>query len=195
MARTTTASDGRSWRSLATLMGGKGKVGILAGNENAPNLQARAKERPRRQRHIPAFRSLGPSTTAKPRQDATAEMQRANKAHSDLTGWAMVGGMAALRSSLLNDASAKRYKIVAVDALPAETGVRRARRRAGLARAAGVSVGYVGVQTIVDKVRFKAVVPQTNLMKLVRVTKENLKPWAQQLKDWGFKDVPAKYLQ
>jgi hypothetical protein len=38
-------------------------------------------------------------------------------------------------------------------------------------------------------------VPQRIPMKVVRVTKENLKPWAQQLKDWGFKDVPAKYLQ
>ena len=50
-------------------------------------------------------------------------------------------------------------------------------------------------EKIVDKVHFKKDVPVMNEMKLVRVTKDNLGTWARQLKDWGFTDVPAEYLQ
>jgi ribose transport system substrate-binding protein len=180
---------------LATLMGNKGKVGILAGNENAPNLQARAKGAAEEAATHPGIQVLGTFHHRETPQDATAEMQRVNKAHPELTGWAMVGGWPLFGSSLLNDPSAKRYKIVAVDALPPELAYVEQGVVPVLLAQPVYQWGYVGVQTIVDKVRFKAVVPQTNLMKLVRVTKENLKPWAQQLKDWGFKDVPAKYLQ
>jgi ribose transport system substrate-binding protein len=31
-------------------------------------------------------------------------------------------------------------------------------------------------------------------MELVRVTRQNLGEWARQLKEWGFTDVPQKYL-
>jgi hypothetical protein len=37
-------------------------------------------------------------------------------------------------------------------------------------------------------------VPTTIPMELVRVTKDNLSQWGQQLKDWGFSDVDPKYL-
>ena len=53
--------------------------------------------------------------------------------------------------------------------------------------------GYVGVQTIFDKVHDKKDVPQILPMELVRVTKDNLGTWARQLKDWGFTDVPDAY--
>jgi hypothetical protein len=38
-------------------------------------------------------------------------------------------------------------------------------------------------------------VPVKNKMELVPVTKETLGTWAKQLKDWGFTDVPEKYLK
>ena len=54
--------------------------------------------------------------------------------------------------------------------------------------------GDIGVRTIVDKLHYKKDVPAMIPMELVRVTKENLGAWAKQLKDWGFTDVPEKYL-
>jgi ribose transport system substrate-binding protein len=180
---------------LATLMGNKGKVGILAGNESAPNLQARAKGASDEAAKHPGIQVLGTFHHRETPQDATAEVQRVNKTHSDLNGWAMVGGWPLFGTSLLNDPNATRFKIVAVDALPAELSYVEKGVVPVLLAQPVYQWGYVGVQTIVDKVRFKAVVPQWIPMKIVRVTRENLQPWAQQLKDWGFKDVPAKYLQ
>ena len=55
--------------------------------------------------------------------------------------------------------------------------------------------GHVGVSTIVDKIVLNQQVPERIPMELVRVTKETLPQWAKQLKDWGFTDVPDKYLQ
>jgi ribose transport system substrate-binding protein len=186
---------GQVMAELATLMGNKGKAAILAGNENALNLQARAKGASAEGAKHPGIQIVGPFHHGETPQDATAEVQRENKAHPDLKGWAMVGGWPLFGTSFLNDPTATRFKIVAVDALPAELAYVEKGIVPVLLAQPVYQWGYVGVQTIVDKVRFKAVVPQRIPMKVVRVTKENLKPWAQQLKDWGFKDVPAKYLQ
>ena len=54
--------------------------------------------------------------------------------------------------------------------------------------------GYESVQRIFGKVQLKKDVPQIIPMELVRVTKDNLGAWARQLRDWGFSDVPAAYL-
>jgi ribose transport system substrate-binding protein len=186
---------GQVMAELATLMGNKGKAGILAGNENAPNLQARARGASAEAAKHPGIQILGSFHHRETPQDATAEVQRQNKAHPDLNGWAMVGGWPLFGTSLLDAPNATRFKIVAVDALPAQLAYVEKGVVPVLLAQPVYQWGYVGVQTIVDKVRFKAVVPQRIPMKVVRVTKENLKPWAQQLKDWGFKDVPAKYLQ
>jgi ribose transport system substrate-binding protein len=180
---------------LATLMANKGKIGILAGNANAPNLQARAKGARDEAAKHPGIEVVGTFQHSETPQAASTEVQRGNKAHPDLNGWAMVGGWPLFGTSLLNDLSPTRYKIVAVDALPEELAYVEKGVVPVLLAQPVYQWGYVGVQTIVDKVHFKAVVPQRIPMKVVRVTKENLKPWAQQLKDWGFKDVPAKYLQ
>lgn len=180
---------------LATLLGNQGKIAILAGNENAPNLQARAKGAVEEAATHRGIQVVGTFHHRETPQDATAEVLRVNKAHPDLNGWAMVGGWPLFGTSLLTDLNPKRLKIVAVDALPQELEYVEKGVVPVLLAQPVYQWGYVGVQTIVDKVRFKAVVPQRIPMKLVRVTKENLKPWAQQLKEWGFKDVPAKYLQ
>jgi hypothetical protein len=47
---------------------------------------------------------------------------------------------------------------------------------------------------IFNKVQLGQDVPEINPMELVRVSKENLGPWARQLRDWGFTDVPETYL-
>jgi ribose transport system substrate-binding protein len=47
---------------------------------------------------------------------------------------------------------------------------------------------------VVDKVHFGKQVPAILPMELVRVSRDNLGDWARQLKDWGFTDVPERYL-
>jgi ribose transport system substrate-binding protein len=178
---------------LAALMRDKGNVGILAGNENAPNLQARVRGATEEAAKHPGIRVVGTFHHAETPEAATAEVLRVNKANPALNGWAMVGGWPLFGTSFNLDPA--RYKVVAVDALPSELAyVERGVVPVLLAQPV-YQWGYIGVQTIVDKVHNKAVVVQNIVMKPVRVTKENLKPWSQQLKDWGFQDVPARYLQ
>jgi len=54
--------------------------------------------------------------------------------------------------------------------------------------------GQVGVTTIVDKVHLGKTVPEIIPMEVVRVSRDNLGGWARQLKDWGFTDVPDRFL-
>jgi ribose transport system substrate-binding protein len=180
---------------LATLMGNQGRVGVLAGNESAANLQARTKGVVEEAATHGGIRLVGTFHNRETPQEATAEVLRVIKAHPEMTGWAMVGGWPLFGTSLLNDPGVKRFKIVAVDALPSQLAYVESGVVPVLLAQPVYQWGYVGVQTIVDKVRFNAAVSQRIPMKLVRVTKENLKPWAQQLKDWGFQGVPVKYLQ
>ena len=120
---------------------------------------------------------------------------RVNKAHPTLNGWAMVGAWPLFGTSLLTELDPKKIKVVAVDALPAELAYVENGIAPVLLAQPVYKWGYVGVETIVDKLHLKKTVPQRIPMELVKVTRENLNTWARQLKDWGFKDIPAKYLQ
>jgi len=180
---------------LAKQMGGKGKVAILAGNQNAPNLRKRAdgvKQEAGKHKGIAIVDTFFHIETP---QDAAAEVVRVQNAYPEITGWAMVGGWPLFTPTLLKDLDPKKVKIVAVDALPAmlpyvEKGL------APVLLAQPVYLwGHVSVQKIVEKVHLKQDVPEIIPMELVRVSKESLGSWARQLKEWGFTDVQEEYLK
>jgi ribose transport system substrate-binding protein len=107
----------------------------------------------------------------------------------------MVGGWPLFTQSLLTDIDPTQMKISSVDALPAQLAyVDRGIVPVLLAQPI-YQWGYVGVQTIVAKLHHGEDVPEMVEMDLVRVTSENLGDWARQLRDWGFTDVPAEYLE
>jgi ribose transport system substrate-binding protein len=180
---------------LATLMGGKGKVAILAGNQNAPNLQHRVQGAKDEAAKHPGMTVIGTFNHIETPQDAAAEVVRVNNAYPDIQGWAMIGGWPLFTTTLLTDLNPAKIKVVSVDALPAELEyVDRGVVPVLLAQSVYLW-GDVGVRTIVDKLHFKKDVPANIPMELVKVTKENLNTWGKQLRDWGFTDVPAKYLK
>ena len=180
---------------LATLMNGKGKVAILAGNQNAPNLQRRVQGAKEEAAKHPGMQVLGVFNNVETPQDASAEVVRVDNAYPDIQGWAFIGGWPLFAQSLLTDATFAKLKTASVDGLPVELPyVDRGVVPVLLAQSV-YKWGYVGVQTIVDKVHFKKDVPQIIPMELVRVTKANLGEWARQLQAWGFTDVDPKYLK
>jgi len=180
---------------LAKLMNGKGKVGILAGNQNAPNLQNRVRGVKEEAAKTPGIQILGTFNHVETPQDAAAEVVRVGNAYPDIQGWAMIGGWALFTPSLVNDLDPKKIKIASVDALGSEL-VYIDKGIAPVLLAQPVyQWGYVGVNTIVDKIINKKDVPTIIPMDLVRVTKDNLGEWARQLKTWGFTDVPDAYLK
>jgi ribose transport system substrate-binding protein len=192
--------DNKTGRSvmaeLAPLMKGKGKVAILAGNQNAPNLQMRVQGVKDEAAKYPGISIVGVFNHIETPQDAAAEVIRANNAYPDIQGWAFVGGWPLFTQTLLTDLNPAKQKVVSVDALPAELayidkGV------APILLAQPVYLwGDVGVRTIVDKVHDKKDPPQKIMpMELVRVSKDNLGTYARQLVAWGFSNVDSTYLK
>ena len=180
---------------LATLMNGKGKVAILAGNQNAPNLQKRVEGVKQEAAKHDGIEIIGTFNHIETPQDAAAEVIRVNNAYPELSGWAFIGGWPLFTTSLLTDLDPKRIKVVSVDALAPELAYVEKDVVPVLLAQPVYKWGYVGVQTIVDKVHLKKDVPTMIAMELVRVSKDNLGEWARQLQAWGFTDVPERFLK
>lgn len=180
---------------LAKQVGGKGKVAILAGNQNAPNLRKRVEGVKKEAKKYPGIEIVDVFYHVETPQDAAAEVVRVNNAYPQITAWAMVGGWPLFTKTLLTDLNPAKMKVVAVDALPAELPYIEKNIAPVLLAQPTYKWGYVSVEKIVEKVVLEKDVPVVNEMELVPVTKENLGAWARQLKDWGFKDVPENYLK
>jgi ribose transport system substrate-binding protein len=179
---------------LAKHMNGRGKVAILAGNQNAPNLRKRVEGVMQAAQPYPDISIVGTFYHTETPQDAAAEVVRVNNAYPDITGWAMVGGWALFTQTLLTDLDPARMKVVSVDALPPELAYVDQGIVPVLWAQPTYLWGYESVRLIVDKVHFKKDVPVINPMELVRVSKDTLGPWARQLQAWGFTDVPDRFL-
>jgi ribose transport system substrate-binding protein len=189
------ASGQQVMAELAKQLGGKGKVAILAGNQNAPNLRKRADGVRKEAAKYPDITIVGTFYHIETPQDAAAEVVRVMNAYPDVNGWAMVGGWPLFTKSLLTDLDPNKVKVVAVDALPAELPYVAKGIAPVLLAQPCYKWGYVSVEKVIDKVYLKKDVPTITRMELVRVSKENLGTWARQLKDWGFTDVPEEYLK
>jgi ribose transport system substrate-binding protein len=180
---------------LAKLLGGKGKVAILAGNQSAPNLQQRVDGVKEEAAKYPGIQLVGTFFHVERPEDAAAEVMKVNNQHKDLRGWAMVGGWALFTKTLLGELDGKKVKIVAVDALPPQLPYVEQGLVPVLLAQQPYLWGNVGVTKIVDKVIHRKDVPTIVPMDPVRVTQETLGSWARQLRQWGFADVPEEYLK
>ncbi len=179
---------------LASQMGGKGKVAIIAGNQNALNLQARVKGAKEAAAKYPGITIVNTFYHAETPQDAAAEVLRVKNSYPEVNGFAMIGGWALFTRTLLTDLDPKKVKIVAIDALPAELSYIDAGLAPVLYAQPVYSWGYVSVNTIFDHVYNKKPAPPQVMMELVKVSKDNLGEWSRQLQKWGFKDIDPKFL-
>ena len=180
---------------LAKQLKGKGSIAILAGNQNAPNLRKRAEGVKKEAAKYPGIKVVGTFYHIETPQDAAREVVRVMNAYPEVNGWAMIGGWPLFTKTLLTDLDPAKVKVVSVDALPAELPYIEAGIAPVLLAQPTYKWGYVSVEKIIDKIYLKKDVPEMNAMELVRVDKTNLGAWARQLKEWGFTDVPEKYLK
>ncbi|HEX7980821.1 MAG TPA: substrate-binding domain-containing protein [Gemmatimonadaceae bacterium] len=180
---------------LAKLMDGKGNVAILAGNQNAPNLQRRVAGAKAEAAKYPGIKIVGVFNHIETPQDASAEVVRVNNAYPEINGWAFIGGWPLWTQSLLTDINPAKMKIASVDALPSQL-VYVEKGVVPVLLAQSVYLwGHQGITTLFEKVHDnKQPANPIMPMELVRVTKDNLGDWARQLKEWGFTDVDPKYL-
>lgn len=180
-------------KELAQQLGGKGSIAILAGNQNAPNLQKRVQGVKDEAAKTPGIKVIDVVNHPETPEDASQAVMNEMNSRPEISGWAMVGGWPLFAKSLLSDLDPMKVKVVAVDALPAELAYVDTGIAPVLLAQPTYKWGYESVKIIMDKLNKKEV-PVINKMELVRVTKETLPAWAKQLKDWGFEDIDAKFL-
>jgi ribose transport system substrate-binding protein len=180
---------------LAKALDGKGKIAILAGNQNAPNLRRRVDGIKAEAAKSKGIQIVGTFYHNETPQDAAAEVIRVDNAYPGIKGWAMAGGWALYTKTLLTDLDPSKIKLVAVDALPPSLPYVEKGLAPVLLAQSSYLWGNVGVTKIIDKIFFKKDVPEIIPMDPVPVTKDNLGAWARQLHQWGFPDVPEEYLK
>jgi ribose transport system substrate-binding protein len=180
---------------LSKLLDGKGKVAILAGNQNAPNLRRRVEGIKAEAAKSKGIQIVGTFYHNETPQDAAAEVIRVNNAYPGIRGWAMAGGWALYTKTLLTDLDPKKIKLVAVDALPPELPYVEKGLAPVLLAQSSYLWGNVSVTKIIDKLFYKKDVPEIIPMDPARVTLDTLGSWSRQLRQWGFPDVPEEYLK
>jgi len=170
---------------LGKEMGGKGVVAILAGNQNAPNLQTRAKAvRDECAKKFPGIKILDTYYHKETPADAAAKVEQVMEANPEITGWAMIGGWPLFTKDALKWKPGE-VKCVAVDALrPQLSYVEDGHVNLLLAQQC-YEWGYQSVTLLVDKIvnhktPEKVFVPSP----LILVTKETLADYKKKLDVW-----------
>ena len=90
---------GKVVTDLATLLSGRGKIAVLAGNPDAGNLRMRADGVKSVAAKIKGLEVVEVVNHVETPQAAAAAMLKVNAARPDLAGWALVGGWPLFRSS------------------------------------------------------------------------------------------------
>jgi ribose transport system substrate-binding protein len=160
----------------------------------ANNLQERVKGIKEAAADYPDMEIVGTYFHPETEADAIAVMNEVIKLYPDLKGWAMVGSWAFFGEELMNVIEPGKIKIVAVDALPVQLKYIEKNYVQVLLGQPTFTWGELSVETVIDKIYLNKKVKEIIRLNTIPVTIENLGGWSRQLKAWGYKDVPEKYL-
>lgn len=171
-------------RQLAKVMNDKGTVAILAGNQNAPNLQARVrgvKEEAAKHAGIKIKDTYYHGETA---PEAAAKVQQVQNANPEISGWAMVGGWPLFTENAL-DGVYDKAKVVSVDTLPQQLEYVRKGQVQALIGQQCYGWGHQTVTMLVEKLHENKNPPTVvNTFKLDIVTKDNVESYAGLWDKW-----------
>ena len=169
---------------LAKLMGGKGVVAILAGNQNAPNLQKRVQGVKNEAKKHPGITIRDVYYHKETPQDAAARVEQVMQANPDITGWAMVGGWPLFTDNALKWQPGT-VKCVSVDALPPELAYLRTGHVQLLLAQQVYEWGYRSVEHLINKIHLKKNPASVkDVSALIPVTKENVDEFAKNWEKW-----------
>ena len=179
--------------ALGKEMGGKGVVAILAGNQNAPNLQTLAKAvREEAAKMFPNIKILDTYYHKETPADAAAKVEQVMNANPQITGWAMIGGWPLFTKNALKWKPGD-VKCVAVDALRDELAYLEDGHVNLLLAQRCYDWGYQSVTLLVDKIiNHKTPAAAFVPSELIPVTKANLDAYKKNLDIWMPVAAPAK---
>jgi ribose transport system substrate-binding protein len=169
---------------LAKTMDGKGTIAILAGNQNAPNLQKRVQGVKEEAKKHPDIKILDTYYHKETPQDAAAKVEQVQQAHPEITGWAMIGGWPLFTDNALKWQPGT-VKVVAVDALPAQLGYLQSGHVQELLAQQVYEWGTTSVDMLYDYVA-NGKKPAQEFVKadLIPVTKDNVDQFAKNWDKW-----------
>ncbi len=169
---------------LAKVMKGKGVVAILAGNQNAPNLQKRSQGVRNAAKKYPGITIRDTYYHKETPQDAAARVEQVMQANPDITGWAMIGGWPLFTDNALKWAPGT-VKVVSVDALPAQLGYLKSGHVQILLAQQVYEWGYKSIEHLINKIHLKKEpVAVKDVSPLMPVTKENVDAFAKNWEKW-----------
>jgi ribose transport system substrate-binding protein len=169
---------------LGKVMEGKGVVAVLAGNQNAPNLQKRVQGVKNVAKKYPGITIRDVYYHKETPQDAAAKVEQVMQANPDITGWAMIGGWPLFTDNALKWQPGT-VKCVAVDALPPELAYVRSGHVQLLLAQQCFEWGYRSVEHLFNKVHFKKNPPSVvDVSPLTPVSKANVEQYAKNWEKW-----------
>jgi len=169
---------------LGKAMGGKGIVAILAGNQNAPNLQKRAQGVRNGAKAFPGLRIKDTYYHKETPQDAAAKVEQVMQANPEITGWAFIGGWPLFTDNALKWPPGS-VKAVSVDALPPMLQYLRSGHVQILLAQQVYEWGWQSVALLLDKIHFKKNPSAVHVVSpLVPVTKANVDAFAKNREKW-----------
>src|SRR5437762_5643038 len=169
---------------LAKLMGGKGVVAVLAGNQNAPNLQKRVQGVREAAKKYPGITIRDVYYHKETPQDAAARVEQVMQANPDITGWAMVGGWPLFTDNALKWQPGT-VKCVSVDALPPELAYLHSGHVQLLLAQQVYDWGYRSVEHLIGKIHLRKDPSSVkDVSALIPVTRENVDEFARNWEKW-----------
>jgi ribose transport system substrate-binding protein len=169
---------------LAKVMHGKGIVAILAGSQNAPNLQKRVAGAKAEAAKYPGITIRDVYYHKETAQDAAAKVEQVMQANPDINGWCMIGGWALFTDNALKWQPGT-VSCVSVDALLVELPYLRNGQVQVLLGQQSYEWGYQSIRHLVEKVVLKKDPPAVkDVSPLIRVTKDNVDEYAKNWDKW-----------
>ena len=176
----------RLMEELARVMGEKGTIAILAGNQSAPNLQARVAGVREQLAKYPNMQLISNGVfyhTETPEKAAEA-VQQAQNANPGIQGWAFVGGWPLFTTNALPWAAGS-IKVVSWDALPPQLSYIRSGHVEVLLAQDCYGWGTKSVELLLAKI-LDGTEPQGGRVidPLTRVSKENVDEYEKNWQKW-----------
>src|SRR2546421_402221 len=169
---------------LGKIMEGKGTVAILAGNQNAPNLQKRVQGVKNAAKKFPGIKIRETYYHKETPQDAAAKVEQVMQSNPDITGWAMIGGWPLFTDNALKWTPGT-VKCVSVDALPPQLAYLRSGHVQLLLAQQVYEWGYRSVEHVINKIHLRndpSIVNEVSA--LIPVTRENVDEFARNWEKW-----------
>ncbi len=171
---------------LAQLMGGRGAIAILAGNQASPHLQRRVEGVKSELAKHPGMELVpdGVVYHAETPEQAAEALNRAQSVNPGIQGWAMVGGWPLLAWNALRWEPGT-VKVVAMDASPTQLAYLESGHVQVLCAPDYYDWGYRAVEILLDQlVRGRAPESDRRVDPLRRVTKENAGEFRKLWSNW-----------